>query len=157
MPSMLNSFTMKFLLTVSSLTCSSSCAFSSVRVFSAGLCSGFCAPLSSSEPEPGLFWWAAVHSSLGEALWQNTAKRLLGHLFFIFVQFKTTECVVKQIHNIFHAWALCISYDFECKGPLLATSLNDPAQLGYPAQRQLTPYPMFTQHVAYVVSEYILV
>lgn len=58
-------------LTVRSLTCVSSCAFSSVRAFSAALGS---AAFSSSEAEPGVFCWAAVHSSRGVALWTQNAQ-----------------------------------------------------------------------------------
>lgn len=52
-------------LTVISFSCSSSCVFSSIRAFSAGLCSGFSA--SSSGPWP-FFCWVAVHNNRGDAL-----------------------------------------------------------------------------------------
>lgn len=60
-------------LTVTSLSCSSSLAFSSVNILSAALCSAFCSlwlwPWSSSKFWPVLFCCVATQSSRGEVLW----------------------------------------------------------------------------------------
>lgn len=68
-------------LTVTSLSCSSSLAFSSVNILSAALCSAFCSlwlwPWSSSKFWPVLFCCVATQSSRGEVLWGKKPQRVL--------------------------------------------------------------------------------
>lgn len=65
--------------TVTSFSCSSSCAFSSVRAFSVALRSGLWAPLSSSVPVPELFCWAAVQRRRGVALRTRNIRLSMQH------------------------------------------------------------------------------